>query len=155
MRRPAALCLIAATLTGCALPAENLRRAGLSWELYDEPENARLLLGVPDTQILPLEMICRPHSGAVDITIFARSGDSADVQLHSGKVWNRYLGAGHADEERTDGLVISLQKLSAADPVLAAFADTGELTIAFQLRRIVLPNAFAPAHDFMAICRLP
>jgi hypothetical protein len=43
-------------------------------------------------------MTCRPQSGAVDIMIAARPGDSAGVELHSGKVWNRDQGAGHADE---------------------------------------------------------
>ena len=156
MPRLAALCLSLAALAGCALPAENLRRdPALAWILDEGPPGARLILGAPDSDDIRVMMTCQPHSGAVDITIAARPGDSAGVELHSGKVWNRYRGAGHADEETSGAVDVDLQKLSAADPVLAAFADTGELAVVFQLRKLVLPNAFAPAHDFMTLCRLP
>jgi hypothetical protein len=50
---------------------------------------------------------------------------------------------------------VDLQKLSAADPVLLAFADSGELSVVFQLRKVALHNAFAPSHDFMSVWRLP
>jgi hypothetical protein len=148
--------LTAAALAGCALPAENLRRdRSLAWILDKGPTGARLMLGAPDSDDIRVMMSCQPHSGAVDIMIAARPGDSAGVELHSGKVWNRYRGAGHADEETSGAVDIDLQKLSADDPVLAAFADTGDLSVVFQPRKVVLPNAFAPAHDFLAICRRP
>ena len=149
----AAPCLFG--LGGCALPAVDLRRdSTLAWIRDDLDPGARLILGVPNSDDLRLMMICTPRSGAVDMTVFGRSGDTAIVELHAGKVWNRYRGAGHVDDE-LGGMVIDLQKLSAADPVLQSFADTGELMIRFRDRREVLPNAFAPAHDFLAGCRLP
>ena len=83
-----------------------------------------------------------------------RTGDPAVIELHSGEVWNRYAGAGHPDED-TDGAVDIDLKLAAIDPVLVTFAATGELAVAFGSRRAVMPNAFAPAHDFLAVCRLP
>jgi hypothetical protein len=150
-----ALGVASSVLGGCALPAQDLRRdASLSWIRDDLAPGARLMLGVPDSDDLRVTMFCTPRSGAVDVTIEGRRGDTAVVELHSGKIWNRYRGAGHAVEER-GGVDIDLQKLSAADPVLLAFADTGQLMIRFRDRREVLPNAFAPAHDFLAACRLP
>ena len=155
-RRFAVLLLTTAALSGCALPAENLRHdRTLTWILDEGPPGARLMLGAPESDDIRVMMTCQPHSGAVDITIAARPGDSAGVELHSGKIWNRYRGAGHADEETSGAVDVDLQKLSAADPVLVAFADTGELSLVFQLRKVVLPNAFAPAHDFMRLCQLP
>ena len=154
--RFAVLFLTTAALAGCALPAENLRRdPALRWVLDEGPPGARLILGAPDSDDIRVLMTCRPHTGAVDITIAARPGDSAGIELHSGKLWNRYRGAGHADEEASGAVDVDLQKLSAADPVLASFAETGKLSVVFQLRKVALPNAFAPAHDFMRLCRLP
>ncbi len=43
--------------------------------------------------------------------------------------------------------------LKADDPVLAHLADTGQLSVVLGRRRLILPNAFAPAHDFLAVCR--
>ena len=156
MRRVLALGLVAAALSGCALPAEKLGRdASLSWIRDDIAPGSRLTLGAPHGDDIRLMMICEPHSGAVDITISGRPGDGAVVELHSRKVWNRNRGAGHADEESVSGVDIDLQKLSAADPVLQSFADTGDLTVVFSARRAIMPNAFAPAHDFLETCRLP
>jgi hypothetical protein len=75
------------------------------------------------------------------------------VELRSGEVSHVYAGAGQPDEE-TDGALDIQLKASATDPVLARLGDTGELSIVFPTRRIVLPNAFAPAHDFLSACRL-
>ena len=76
------------------------------------------------TAILPRRVPSGDHlgesSGSFDVTtgwgsaVYAagvRAGDTAVVELHSGKVWNRYRGAGHADEE-SGGIHIDLQKLS-------------------------------------------
>ena len=142
-------------LGGCALPAEHLERDGaLAWIRDDIAPGSRLILGAPETDDVRLMMMCAPRSGAVDMTISGRKGDTAIVELHSGKIWNRYRGAGHDDEE-SGGVDIDIQKMAAADPVLQSFADTGELTLVFGARRAILPNAFAPAHDFLETCRLP
>jgi hypothetical protein len=154
MRRTALFLMAAATLGGCALPAENLKRDGLAWALNQDSQAARLTLGAPNSDDIRLTMSCVPHQGAVDVTVAGRPDDSAGVEFHSGTTWNRYTGAGHADEE-TSGQVDIGFKLSAADPVLRSFADTGDLTVVFVLRKVVLPNAFAPAHDFVNLCRLP
>ncbi len=153
MRRLIALGLIFA-LGGCALPKERAG-PGERWIRDTSPEGlATLALGVPDTDDLRVMMSCRPRSGAVDLTIVGRPGDPAVIEMHSGKVWNPYPAAGHADEENPGAVDIDL-KLSAADPVLRNLADTGGLTLVFGERITVLPNAFAPAHDFLAVCRLP
>jgi hypothetical protein len=151
VRSLAALALIAAaTLGGCALPTERPR---MTWELIEHPDKgAKLVLGVPDTDDVRLMMTCRPRGGAVTLTLIGRRGDPAVAELHSGEVWNRYAGAGIADDE-TDGAMNIEFELQADDPVLVRLADTGQLVIVLSDRRLTLPNAFAPAHDFLAICR--
>lgn len=153
MRRVLILGVIAAALSGCATPVE-MAQGGDRWIRGDEPgEDAILRLGVPDSDNIAVTLSCKPGSGAVDISVNALSSDGAVVEFHAGKVWNRYGGSGHTDEELGD-YVINL-KLAAVDPVLQSFADTGQLTLVFPHRQDVLPNAFAPAHDFLAVCRLP
>jgi len=148
----AAAALIAALLGGCATPVERPDPV-MSWGVYDSPgEGAKLVLGEPETDYVRLMMVCRPHSGEVDVTIIGRLGDPAAVELRSGEVSHLYAGAGQADDE-TDGAFDIYLKAKTADPVLMRLADTGELTVVFPDRRIVLPNAFSPAHDFLAICR--
>jgi hypothetical protein len=44
-------------------------------------------------------------------------------------------------------------RISADEPALARFADTGELEVSLGRRRIRLPNGFAPGHDFLNACR--
>lgn len=152
MRRLILAGLIAAALSGCALPTERVGRA-MSWGVSETTEEgAKLVLGVPDTDDVRMTMTCRPHSGEIDVTLVARRGDPAAVELRSGEVSHLYAGAGQADEERIGAVDIGL-KLTSADPVVLSLADTGKLSVVFPTRRIVLPNAFAQAHDFLAICR--
>jgi hypothetical protein len=153
MHRFAVLALAAAAaLSGCALPAE---RPNMTWGVTaTREEGAKLVLGVPNTDDVRLMMTCRPRSGAVTLTIVGRQGDGAVAEIHSGKLWSRYAGAGHADEATAGAVDIDF-RLDAADPVLAHIADSGEIMVILGRRRLILPNAFAPAHDFMAICRVP
>jgi hypothetical protein len=151
VRSLAALAIAAAvTLGGCALPTERLR---MVWGLDENPdEGAKLALGVPGTDDIRMMMTCLPHTGVVRVVVVGRAGEGAVAELHSGEIWGRYAGAGHGDEETLGAIDIGF-RLSADDPVLAHLADTGELTVVLTDRRLVLPNAFARAHDFMAICR--
>ena len=150
------LVVAAAALSGCATPTEPLdpeMRWGIS---ANAEEGAKLVLGVPETDEVRMMLTCRPRSGQVEITVVALRGDPAAVELRSGKVFARYAGAGHADEATSGPLLdIQFQGLEASDPVLTHLADTGELVIVFPTRRVVLPNAFAEAHDFLRLCRAP
>jgi hypothetical protein len=154
MRRIASSLLVAATLSGCALPRDHLER-GMGWVVGDVTrERASLALGVPDTDDLQMMLSCRPLSGTVDVTVVGRKGDGAVIELHSDKLVGRYTGAGHEDEENAGAVDIDL-KLSATDPVLTNFAATGKLEVVFTGRRMRLPNGFAQAHDFLRLCRRP
>jgi hypothetical protein len=145
----------AALLGGCAAPVEQPGGPGGRWGLSGNPtEGAKLALAVPGADDVRLTMTCRPRSGIVDIMVVTPRNDGAVVELHSGKIWNRYPGAGSADQEIPGAMDLDL-KLAAIDPVLAHLADTGELALVLAGRGVALPNAFAPAHDFMAICRQP
>jgi hypothetical protein len=155
MRPRIAIGLLAATvLSGCALPRDHVER-GMRWVVGDATKDrATLALGVPQTDDLQMLLSCRPLSGQVDVTVVGRKGDGAVVELRSDKVGGRYTGAGHDDEENAGGVDIDL-KLAASDPVLVNFAATGRLEVVFTGRRMRLPNGFAPAHDFLRLCRRP
>ena len=115
-------------------------------------EGAKLVLGVPETDDVLMLLTCQARSGKVDVTVVARRGDPAALELWSGKVFARYAGAGHADEEKIGEVDVDF-KAEVTDPPLARIADTGNLTLAIGRRRIEMPNAFSQAHDFLAICR--
>ncbi|WP_372784909.1 hypothetical protein [Phenylobacterium sp.] len=152
MRRLILAGLFAAALSGCATPTERPDRA-MRWGVSaNADEGAKLVLGVPDTDDVRMMLTCRPRSGQVNVTIVGRRGDPAAVELQSGKIVGRYAGAGHADEETLGAMDIAFSA-PASDPLLTHLADTGDLTIVFPTRRIVLPNAFAEAHDFLRLCR--
>ncbi len=85
MRPLAALGVAAAlTLGACASPPE---RPQMTWTLLGrDADEAKLVLGVPDTDDVRLMMTCHPRSGAVVVTLVGRNGDPAVAELHSGKV---------------------------------------------------------------------
>jgi hypothetical protein len=150
MRIRALASVAALALSGCAMPVERPGSLGMAWSLETEtPDGARLVLGRPGTADQRLSMACQPRSGMVEVTVAGRAGSGAVIDLHSGKVWNRYPGAGVAD----GGMMNVRARLSAEDPVLVEFASKGALTVIFDQRQIIAPNGFAPAHDFVAICR--
>jgi hypothetical protein len=151
MRGWIALALLGVTLGGCATGP-----APISWTFGEtRQEGAMLVLGVPDTDDVQLVARCQPHSGEIRLTLVARPGDPAVIELHSGKLWQRYAGAGIGDDEENIGAVNIQFHLSADDPVLARVADTGELAIVLGRRRLVPPNGFAQEHDFITACRAP
>ncbi len=145
---------LAATLGGFLTPTERPDPA-MRWSVSaNAEEGARLAFGAPDTDDVRVMLTCRVRSGQVAVTVAGRRGDPAALELWSGKVFARYAGAGHADEETAGAMDIAFSA-PASDPVLSRLADTGELAIVFPTRRIVLPNAFAEAHDFLRLCRAP
>lgn len=152
MRRLILIGLAAGGLAACALPVERTPKA-MRWDVsYSAEDGGKLVLGAPDADDMRVTMTCRTHSGQIEMTLVGRLGDPAAIELRSGAVVGRYAGAGVADEETVDARDIQL-KLRVDDPVIARLADTGELTVVLPTRRIVLPNAFSPAHDFLRVCR--
>jgi hypothetical protein len=151
MRRSILAGLALGALSACATTEQPGR--AVRWTVSaSAEEGAKLVLGVPDTDDVRMMMTCQVRSGQVEVTIVGRRDDPAAVELWSGKVFARYAGAGHADEETQGAMDIEFSA-PAADPVLARLADTGQLAIVFPTRRIVLPNAFSAAHDFLRLCR--
>lgn len=146
MRRLAPL-LIALLLCGCATG----RR--VAWNFSEAPsEGPKLVLGAPETDDASILMACAPGSGRVDVVVVGQLSDPAVVELRSGKVVGRYAGVGEADEQTIGARDIAFHA-PVEDPVLARFAETGELTVVFPTRRVLLPNGFAAAHDFLKRCR--
>lgn len=139
----------AALLGGCAsIPAD------LAWVRDDSDEAARLVLRRDWGVEQPLTLSCRPGSGAVELVLVGLRRDGAVIELHSGKVWNRYAGAGLA-EDGPDAPLEIRAVLNARDPVLDHLADTGELVLIQGDVTTRTPNAFAPAHDFLQLCLQP
>lgn len=145
--KPAVVTLaLAIALGGCAAPTVKGAKLGLAWQREDGDGAARLALS--DQR---LTLACRTGSGAVDVAVLGSLSAGAVLEIHSGKLWNTYPGAGYGQ-----GRIRVLQtRLAAADPVLLAFADTGDLSVVFDDQRFVAPHDFAKAHDFIAACRLP
>jgi len=148
VRRSIVIALTAAALLGgCAtIPPQG------EWARDDTDEAARLVLYQDGEAPRPVTLTCRPGSGLIDITVVGLRRDGAVIEVHSGKIWSRYAGSGLA-EDGPDAPLEIRATMNAADPVLARVADTGELTIVQGERTIHAPNAFAPAHDFLALCR--
>ncbi len=150
MRRAIASILTAAALVGGCASAP---LQGYAWSRQDADGVAVLALAADDDALPALvTFACQPGSGAIDLTLTGLRRDGAVIELHVGKVWNRYRGAGLAADGPDAPLQI-LARLNAADPVLTALADTGELTIVQGALRHRAPNAFAPAHDLLGLCR--
>lgn len=140
--------LLALGLVGCATV-----EPGVAWFLDEVPGGVKLAAGTPQSDDVRLMMTCRARTGVVHLTVTGRPGDPAVVELRSGKkLFRRYGGAGHASEDGLDELLIDFE-LPADDPVLARFGDTGELSMLLGVRETRLPNGFAPAHDFLRVCR--
>jgi hypothetical protein len=158
MRRMRGLMLLGAAavlLGGCeTVGRATAERPHSRWTLSEEGGGLRLSLGYPDNRKVQVTLTCRARSGQIDFTFVGRTGDPALLELRSGELIQRYAGAGHADPDSPDTMIMEFP-VSADDPVMRQVADTGELRIAYGDRRIILPNAFAPAHDFLRVCRRP
>lgn len=148
MRRLGSILFGAAVLLGgCAsIPA------GLEWAREDADGEARLVLLSDGPIARPVTLACQPGSGAVELTVVGLRRDGAVIEIRSGKVWNRYRGAGVA-EDGPDAPLEIRTRLNAADPVLTHLADTGDLTIVQGRQKTTAPNAFAPTHDLVLLCR--
>lgn len=156
MRRMRGLILLglaAALLGGCeVLSTVTAERPHSAWTLAEQGAGMRLSLGNPSGKKVRVTLACRAHSGRIDFIFVGHTGDPALLELRSGELIQRYPGAGHADLDNPDTMLMEFP-VSADDPVMRRLADTGELRIAYGDRRIILPNAFAPAHDFLRACR--
>jgi hypothetical protein len=151
MRSAALASLLLAATLGACMPVERPGRFGMVWGRSETPEEgAKLVLGQPGTDDVRLMMTCQPHSGVVLLTAIGGAQAPAVIEVWSGKLAKAYAGAGYADEGLGARTQVTLQ---ADDPVLQAFSDTGRLKVVFDDRWIVTPNGFAPAHDFLRICR--
>ena len=124
-----------------------------SWQIAEDGDGLRLWLGEP-AQKVQVSLTCKVRSGRIDFTLAGREGDPAVMELRSGELIKRYPGAGHTDPDQPGVMLVEVP-VEADDAVMRRVADTGQLRIAFGDRRIILPNAFAPAHDFLRACRAP
>jgi hypothetical protein len=158
MRRMRGLILLgvaAFILGGCeTVTTLTAERPHTAWDLSEHGDELRLALGSPHANKVQVTLTCKVRGGRIDFVLAGRDGDPAVMALRSGDLIERYGGAGHAASD-SPGVMLVEFPVDAEDPVMRRVADTGQLRIAFGDRRIVLPNAFAPAHDFLRACRRP
>lgn len=155
MRGVMLLGVAAVILGGCeTVSTATAERPHTTWNISERGDKLWLSLGAPNGNKVQVTLTCRVRSGLIDFALAGREGDPAVMELRSGEIVKRYAGAGHGDPE-SPGVMLVEFPVDAEDAVMRRVADTGQLRIAFGDRRIVLPNAFAPAHDFLRACRRP
>jgi hypothetical protein len=128
----AASCLLAA----CAHQSPSAM-PGMAWSLnHAEGEGAKLAFGQPASDNVFLMMTCAPGSGVVRLSLSAPTEGRSSIALASRGTTGRY--AGETVPAMSEGALIEA-KVKAADPALASFARTGDLTVVEGGRRTVLP----------------
>jgi hypothetical protein len=150
MRRRAILSLIAScSLAACAHQTPEAM-PGMGWSLnHVDGEGAKLAFGQPQSDNVLLMMSCQPNSGQVLVSANAPTKVRPVLELSSRGQHARYMGAiGPAVGE---GTVIEAQA-RASDPVLASFAETGDLAVTVGGQRTAVPGDRAKVREFLTSC---
>lgn len=156
MRRRAIITLTVSTLmAACAHQGpQTAAMPGMAWSLsQSEGEGAKLAYGQPSSDNVLLMMTCRPKSGTVGLSLASPAGAPA-IELSSRGKSSR-LRATSTTSGLSDGALLEANA-SAADPVLKAFARSGDLALVENGKRTALPvRAGERGHvsDFLATCR--
>jgi hypothetical protein len=129
--------------------------AGMSWiaTTADVGGEAKLAFGAPNTDNVVLMMSCQPRSGRIAVSTL----ESAAIRTPVMTLTSRDRSSKHAalamPNQLGDGALVEAQA-PAADPTLTRFAETGELAVAVNGRRLSLPGATrAEARRFVDSCR--
>lgn len=145
---------LAATLAAaCASePPQPTQTPGMGWSLSQvEGEGAKLVYGRPQSDDVVIMLTCEPRSNQVHIAALADKGAAHELALKSGDKQRRYPAeAGPAGFG--DGLVLE-SATRPDDPVLAAFAASGRLSVDAGGRAVAVPAADPRrARTFLASC---
>lgn len=147
MRRRAIISFAAAcVLSACATQNAPNLMGGMAWTFDENPsDGAKLAFGAPNSDNVVIMMTCEPRSGEVQVWL---SGDETHrVELRSGR-----QVAQLSPQPSGEGFSGMQAKARAADPVLANFSRTGQLSIALAGRTTPLPAA-AEGRRFVESCR--
>lgn len=153
MRPRTLLCLTAAGLlaAGCAHKDRVYMGGDLGWSLNSvDGEGLKLAYGRPETDDVLLMMTCQPRSGTVLISVNTVAGAAPLLQVSSGGRTARYTA--DVGPNLGDGAVVEATA-KAADPLLASFGRTGDLTVAAGGQRHMMAGGGAEARRFMDGCR--
>ena len=155
MRRRSLFSLFAAlSLAACAHPMAPVATGPeMAWSLsHAEGEGAKLAYGQPQTDNVVLMLTCAPRSGAVQVSMTAPAGLGAEaLRLSSGGRSARLAGQS-APSGLGDGLLVE-GEARADDPVLARFAQSGELAVALGARWTKLPADPDKSRRFVDSCQ--
>jgi hypothetical protein len=156
MRRRAIVSLIAScTLAACAHQTAPSSMGGMSWvaTTADVGGEAKLAFGAPNTDNVVLMMSCQPKSGLVAVSTIESAAVRAPVMTLTSRDRSSRHAAVATRNELGEGALVEAQA-PAADPTLTRFAETGELAVAVNGRRLSLPGADrADARRFVDSCR--
>ncbi len=152
MRRRTAFSLTAVLLVAaCAHQPAPQAVAGMEWSLSQvDGEGLKFAYGQPHSDNVVLMMTCQPRSGAVLVSAIGSAKATPAMTLAS-KGQSRTYPAQLAPAFG-DGALIEVS-LPASDPILARFADTGDLSLSVDDRRTLLPADSPQASRFIARCK--
>lgn len=153
MRLRNLLCLTVAGLlaAGCAHKDRVYMGGDLGWSLNSvDGEGLKLAYGQFETDSVLLMMTCQPRSGEVLVSVNTVASAKPLLQVSSGGRTARYPA--QIGPNLGDGAVVEAMATT-ADPVLASFARTGDLTVAAGGKRNMLAGGAAEARRFMDGCR--
>ncbi|WP_309088330.1 hypothetical protein [Phenylobacterium sp.] len=155
MRRRSLFSLFAAmSLAACAHPVAPVPTGpDMAWSLnHAEGEGAKLAYGQPQTDNVLLMLTCEPRSGAVRVSMSAPDGGGGKALRLSSGGRSAKLAGQAAPSGLGDGLLIEAEA-RADDPVLARFAQSGELAVAVGARWTKLPADPDKSRRFVESCR--
>ena len=146
-----------ASLAACAnqrTPAPAAPISAYGWALmYSPGEGEKLAYGEPNTDNVVILLVCRPRSGLVQVLAPGHPPGSRPIRLASGNKTLRVVVRPPTSDAEPDLLRTDLK---ADDPILAGFAEHGDLAILDGGRRTLLPVRPAErrlAGQFLAACR--
>ena len=127
--------LVALALTACAPTMKSelvgagggspVPTAGYDWHLNEDAEEASLSYGVAETDDVPLDLSCRPGSGALQILQAVAVGHPKVIALESGGDTETYPAK--AEPSALHGGLDLTAEARASDPVFLRFRKLGWL----------------------------
>ncbi|MET4682578.1 hypothetical protein [Brevundimonas faecalis] len=159
---PIAALLAVSALTACAPTAANLSGAssgapmptpGYDWHLNADADEASLTYGVAETDDAPMDLSCRPGSGALQILLTVAQGHPKAVSLESGGDTETYPAQAEPSALH-EGLDLTAQA-RATDPVFLRFRRLGWLApygADYRTPFVAQPGSEKQIDRFFALC---
>jgi len=155
--------LAALALTACAPTVKSglvgadggapVPTAGYDWHLNEDAEEASLTFGLAETDDVPLDLSCRPGSGALQILQTVAEGHTRVIALESGGDTETYPARAEPSALH-DGIDLTADA-RAADPVFLRFRKLGWLAAYgpdYRTPFVAQPGSVRQIDRFFALC---